>query len=63
MTYRTVSRILTSAGWVEVRSTGSHHQFKHPDYKAVVTVPYHGGKDISKRVISSIQRATGLKLQ
>lgn len=32
-------------GWFLVRIKGSHHHFKHPDKKGIVTVP-HPKKDI-----------------
>ena len=32
-------------GWVETRTKGSHHQFKHPKKPGVVTVP-HPKKDL-----------------
>ena len=53
-------KILTKAGWVEVRIVGSHHQFKHPKRKEVVTVP-HPKKDLPIRTVNNILKAAGLK--
>jgi len=39
-----VIRRLEQNGWVEMRSKGSHRQFKHPEYSAVITVPGNDGK-------------------
>ena len=63
MNYRNIRKVLVSAGWIEVRVSGSHHQYRHPEYKDVVTVPCHGGKDISKGVLGRIQKVTGLQFQ
>jgi len=40
-------------GWELSRTRGSHHQFKHPTKKGVVTVQ-HPIKDLSKFVVNSI---------
>jgi len=45
-------RILRKDGWVWVRSTGSHRQFRHPSKRGVVTVPYHAsGRDLSAAIV------------
>ena len=53
-------KLLTKAGWIEVRSVGSHHQFKHPNHKEVVTVP-HPKKDLPIGTVNNILKAAGLK--
>ncbi|AUT60886.1 type II toxin-antitoxin system HicA family toxin [Paraburkholderia terrae] len=52
-------RMLEAAGWREVRVTGSHHHFKHPDRKGLVTVP-HPKKDLPLGTVKSILKAAGL---
>lgn len=53
-------KMLTKAGWTEVRIRGSHHQFKHPKSKNVVTVP-HPKKDLPTGTVNGILKAAGLK--
>ncbi|WP_108418125.1 type II toxin-antitoxin system HicA family toxin [Enterobacter mori] len=35
-----VITVLISHGWKCVRTKGSHHQFRHPEQKGLVTVPH-----------------------
>lgn len=53
-------KLLTKAGWVEVRVVGSHHHFKHPSHKSIVTVP-HPKKDLPIGTVNNILKAAGLK--
>jgi predicted RNA binding protein YcfA (HicA-like mRNA interferase family) len=53
-------KMLTKAGWVEVRVRGSHHQFKHPRHKEVITVP-HPKKDLPIGTVNGILKVAGLK--
>jgi predicted RNA binding protein YcfA (HicA-like mRNA interferase family) len=55
-----VIKMLTKAGWVEVRTRGSHHQFKHPKRRDVITVP-HPKKDLPMGTVNGILKAAGLK--
>lgn len=47
-------------GWYLVRTKGSHHHFKHPDKKGIVTIP-HRRKDIPKGTAKNILKQAGLK--
>ena len=40
MRSREVISRLEAAGWREVRQTGSHKQFRHPERPGTVTVPH-----------------------
>ncbi|MES2097294.1 MAG: type II toxin-antitoxin system HicA family toxin [Pseudomonadota bacterium] len=57
-----VIRRLEAAGWVEVRQSGSHKQFRHPDLPGRVTVP-HPKADIAIGTLRSIERQSGLRLR
>jgi predicted RNA binding protein YcfA (HicA-like mRNA interferase family) len=46
-------------GWKLVRITGSHHHFKHPERKGLVTVP-HPKKDLPIGPAKSILKTAGL---
>ena len=55
-----IVKLLKNAGWVLVRVSGSHHQFKNPTRPNVVTVP-HPRKDIPTGTARAILKAAGLK--
>lgn len=57
---REIIKMLKKHGWQLDRTRGSHHQFKHPTKKGVVTVQ-HPVKDLSTFVVSSIFKQAGWK--
>ena len=58
MSSRDVINRLKREGWRQVRSKGSHRQFKHPEISGLVTVP-HPKQDIPKGTLRSIFRQAG----
>jgi len=62
MDSREVIRALTRDGWYEVNQAGSHKQFKHPNKKGRVTVPYPK-RDIPLGTLRSIEKQAGIKLR
>ena len=56
-----VIRKIKAAGWVWVRTKGSHQHFKHPARPGIVTVP-HPKKDIPLGTLKSIERQSGVTL-
>jgi predicted RNA binding protein YcfA (HicA-like mRNA interferase family) len=58
---REIIRIIEQDGWKLARQTGGHMHFRHPSKPGLVTVPFHGNKDLAKRVIASILKQAGLK--
>lgn len=56
---REVMRLLMDDGWFLVRIDGSHHHFKHPTKKGLVTVK-HPDKDIPIKTLRSIAHQSGL---
>ncbi|MFA7413257.1 MAG: type II toxin-antitoxin system HicA family toxin [Rhizobium sp.] len=46
---------LKADGWLLVATSGSHHQFKHPDKPGRVTVP-HPKRDIPLGTLKSIEK-------
>ena len=59
---RTIIRVITAAGWREVRVTGSHQHFRRPERPGTVMVP-HPKKDIAPGTLRSIARQSGVKLK
>lgn len=53
--------LLEAFGFVEVRSKGSHHIFRHPDKRMQITIPKSGGKRVKKPYVKEIVRL--LKLE
>jgi predicted RNA binding protein YcfA (HicA-like mRNA interferase family) len=53
-------KLLTRHGWVEVKTKGSHHHFKHPMKAGKVTIPCHN-TDIKPATLQSILKQAGLK--
>jgi len=62
MKSRVIIKKLEKAGWVEVRQSGSHKQFRHPDRKGTVTVP-HPNSNMALGTIKSIEKQSGVKLR
>jgi predicted RNA binding protein YcfA (HicA-like mRNA interferase family) len=56
---RELIRILERMGFVEVRQSGSHKQFEHPDGRHT-TIPVHKGIDLSPKFIACIARDIGV---
>ena len=61
MKVREVIRMLEKHGWEEMRSRGSHRQFKHPGHALVITVPGHEGKELAPGTLNAILKKAGLK--
>ena len=61
MKVREVVRLLERHGWREVRSKGSHRQFKHPHLPDVITVPGTDGIELSPGTLNAILKKAGLK--
>ena len=53
-------KLIKKEGWLLVRTRGSHHHFRHPTKKGIVTVP-HPKKDIPKGTVAMIIKQAGLK--
>ena len=56
---REVVAILEKLGFTEARQRGSHKQIRHPDGRST-TVPFHGGRDISRILLRQIAKDIGL---
>jgi predicted RNA binding protein YcfA (HicA-like mRNA interferase family) len=62
MTAKELEKKMLAVGYLLAReSGGSHKQYKHPDRPELITIPFHGGKDISKGLLNKILKQAGLK--
>ena len=52
-------KIIKDDGWVEVRVNGSHHHYRHPTKKGLVTIP-HPKKALPMGTVRSILKQAGL---
>ncbi len=52
-------KMIEADGWELVRTKGSHHHFKHPTKKGLVTVP-HPKKDMPLGTAKSILKQAGI---
>ena len=59
MTSDKIIKTIKADGWYLHRVKGSHHHFKHPTKKGLVTIP-HPKKDISIKTLKSILKQAGL---
>lgn len=53
-------KLIKEDGWELVRTKGSHHHFKHPNKKGIVTIP-HPKKDVPIGTTNSILKQAGIK--
>jgi len=59
---REVVALLERLGFVGVRQSGSHRQFRHADGRGT-TVPFHPGRDISPTLLRKIARDIGVTVE
>jgi predicted RNA binding protein YcfA (HicA-like mRNA interferase family) len=60
MNSRDLIKQIKSDGWKHVRTTGSHHHFKHDIKSGIVTIP-HPKKDLPIGTVNSVLKQAGLK--
>jgi predicted RNA binding protein YcfA (HicA-like mRNA interferase family) len=56
----TVVKLIQSDGWRLVRTSGSHHHFRHALKPGLLTVP-HPEKDLPPGTLNSILKQAGVK--
>ncbi|HEX5492969.1 MAG TPA: type II toxin-antitoxin system HicA family toxin [Mycobacteriales bacterium] len=57
---REIIKLIEADGWVQVRTTGSHRQFRHPTKPGTVTVAGKSGVDVPLGTERSIRRQAGI---
>jgi len=58
---RDVIKLIEKDGWYQVRTRGSHRQYRHPIKKGLVTISGNLSDDIAKGTLNSILKQAGLK--
>lgn len=53
-------RKFKKAGWIEIRQTGSHKIFKHPQNSLTISVPSHGSKEVPTGTALKLLKQAGL---
>ncbi len=58
---REAIRLIEEDGWVQVKTKGSHRQFKHGTKPGRVTIAGHPNDDLAPGTFTSILKQAGLK--
>ena len=61
MKVREVTKIIKKNGWFLVRTRGSHHQYKHPIEKGLITIPGRPNDELAPGTLNNILKQAGLK--
>jgi len=56
-----MEKLILADGWIFKSQEGSHRNYIHPTKTEKVTIPFHQGKDLTKKTENSIRRQAGLK--
>jgi predicted RNA binding protein YcfA (HicA-like mRNA interferase family) len=59
--YRDVKKALRHAGWVRLRTKGSHEIWGHPNGRRVAIPRGKGNREVPVGTLASIRRDTGLE--
>lgn len=59
---RKIIQMLKKAGWVQIRVSGDHHIFAHPERKEITVVP-HPCKDVALGTLKSIEKQSRIKMR
>ena len=61
MKVRDLIKMIERDGWIQVRTRGSHRQFKHPVKPGTVTVSGKAGIDVPPGTLNSVLKQADLK--
>jgi predicted RNA binding protein YcfA (HicA-like mRNA interferase family) len=59
---RELIKLVKGDGWYKVRTSGSHHHFRHPTKPGTLTIP-HPKKDIPRGTVKSIYKQAQLEVE
>ena len=55
-----MEKLILADGWIFKSQEGSHRHYTHPIKPGKVTIPFHQGKDLTKKTENSIKKQAGL---
>jgi predicted RNA binding protein YcfA (HicA-like mRNA interferase family) len=58
---RDLIALVEADGWMQVRTKGSHRQFRHREKAGTVTIAGHPGVDVPAGTLNSVLKQAGLK--
>ena len=58
---REMEKLILADGWIFKSQQGSHRNYIHPVKPGKVTIPFHQGRDLTKKTENYIKRQAGLK--
>jgi predicted RNA binding protein YcfA (HicA-like mRNA interferase family) len=61
MKVRDVIKLIEEDGWYQVKTVGSHRQYKHPKKSGRVTISGHPSDDVHPKTLASIFKQAQLK--
>ncbi|MEE8435003.1 MAG: type II toxin-antitoxin system HicA family toxin [bacterium] len=63
MTPREIEKRIKDVGWriIPDRGKGSHRQYRHEKFPGIITIPWHGQRDLPPGTLNSILKTAGLK--
>lgn len=61
--FKSIEKKVTAAGWILIRVSGSHFQFKKEGVPETLVIPNHNGHDLSIGVLKNLEKITGLSLR
>ena len=59
--FRELSKAVKKAGFVHVRTVGSHFYYRNHKSKITISIPNHGPKPLGKGLVKSILNDAGIK--
>jgi predicted RNA binding protein YcfA (HicA-like mRNA interferase family) len=61
MKVRDVIKLIEEDGWYQVKTAGSHRQYKHPKKSGRVTISGHPSDDVHPKTLASMFKQAQLK--
>lgn len=62
LAFRAVVAKLLRAGFIHITTKGSHYIFRHPITGRSTSVPFHGGKNIGRGLLTKILKQAGVSV-
>ena len=54
-------KLIEKRGWQFIREgKGSHKIYRHENFKHIISIPFHGNKDLGKGVLAKLKKQAGV---